>query len=141
MSTKLVSLGALALVASLALPACPLKRGSTSSSGGPDAPKTGSGSSGSTEGISIQNVATVATGHPRLLVRESDLPRLKSWANASNPIFENGLKPLIEQCVQNMDSGAVYKDDVGSPGGYTASPPEAYAMLFAFYSLIAPTKA
>ena len=141
MSTKLVSLGALALVASLALPACPLKRGSTSSSGGPDAPKTGSGSSGSTEGIPIQNVATVATGHPRLLVRESDLPRLKSWANASNPIFENGLKPLIEQCVQNMDSGAVYKDDVGSPGGYTASPPEAYAMLFAFYSLIAPTKA
>src|SRR5688572_21761063 len=79
-----------------------------------------------------------ATTHPRLLVREVDLPRLRGWANDSNPMFAKGLKALVDGCVQTMDEGGVFKDDPGSPDGYAANPPEAYAMLFAFYSLIAP---
>ena len=84
---------------------------------------------------------TVATGHPRLLVRESDLPRLRSWANEGNPIFANGLKALVEQCAQTMDAGGVFNDDPASPNGYATNPPEAYAMLFAFYSLVSPSLA
>jgi hypothetical protein len=80
-----------------------------------------------------------ATGHPRLFVREQDLQRLRGWASANNPIFANGLKPLIDQCVQNMDKGEL-KDDPGSPNGYTQHPTESYAMLFAFWSLIAPSQ-
>src|SRR5688572_3784060 len=80
-----------------------------------------------------------ATGHPRLFVREQDVQRLRGWATAQNPLFANGLKPLIDQCVQNMDKGLL-KDDPGSAGGYTEHSTEAFAMLFAFWSLIAPSQ-
>ena len=43
----------------------------------------------------LANAAT--TDHPRLWLSNADLPRLRSWATASNPLFENGLKPLVER--------------------------------------------
>ena len=131
MGLKLASLAGL-LVAATSLPACPLRGSKVDGSVEKTTPATGQGVAKSTPTIA-------ATGHPRLLVREADLPRLRSWATASNPIFANGLKPLVEACAQTMDAGDVFKDDPASAGGYTASPPEAYAMLFAFYSLIAET--
>jgi hypothetical protein len=133
MSWKVAGTAALFTTAALALPACP--RGSSKGDASVDVAKqAGEG------GVVAKSTPTiVATGHPRLLVRELDVPRLRAWASSSNPIFANGLKPLVEQCAQNMDAGAVYKDDPASAGGYTAAPPEAYAMLFAFYSLIADT--
>ncbi|MBX3231193.1 MAG: hypothetical protein KIT84_09650 [Labilithrix sp.] len=123
----------LLVFASAVLPACPFR----SRGGGGDNPSE----------ISRQPEVPVAkpppgaaTGHPRLLVRDVDLPRLRSWANSDNPIFESGLKALVDQCVTAMDDGSVFKDDPGSNDGYTASPPEAFAMLFAFYSLVGPEK-
>lgn len=80
-----------------------------------------------------------ATGHPRLFIRESDVSRLRSWANERNPLWVNGLKALIDQAVANEAKGEL-KEDPGSPNGYTQHPTEDYAMLFAFYSLVAPTE-
>ena len=34
-------------------------------------------------------------GHPRLWVRAEDLPRLRSWAVDSNPLYRNGLAVLL----------------------------------------------
>ena len=116
-----------------ALPACPLR--SSKGDAAVETPKQNG------DGVAKINPTIAATGHPRLLVREADLPRLRGWATSSNPIFESGLKPLVAACAENMDSGGVYKDDPASAGGYTSAPPEAYAMLFAFYSLVAETPA
>jgi hypothetical protein len=135
MSRKLAGLAGLFALALVGLPACPRA-----------APKGADGSSdpvkqGADGTIAPRAPVVVATGHPRLLVRESDLPRLRGWATGDNGIFDKGLKPLVEQCAQTMDAGGVATDDPASPNGYFSNPPEAYAMLFAFYSLVSPSLA
>jgi hypothetical protein len=81
-----------------------------------------------------------AAGHPRLWVRQEDLPRLRAWATDSNPLYKDGLLPLVEQAKQDMDSGAVEKGDDGGRK-YTDTPHEMYAELFAFMSLISSDQA
>lgn len=83
-------------------------------------------------------LATPVTTHPRLWVRQSDLTRLRSWAVASNPIYENGLKPVAEAAKVLMDNNTVPTQD---NGGATSSdyPTEMYAELFAFMSLVENT--
>ncbi len=129
MRCKLAGLFALALF----VPACPRStpKGVDASS---DVAKQGGDAA-----VKVTAPTKAATGHPRLFVREVDLPRLQGWANDANPIFAKGLKPLVEQCAATMDAGGTMTDDPASPNGYFSSPPEAYAMLFAFYSLVAPT--
>lgn len=79
-------------------------------------------------------------GHPRLLVTAADLPRLRSWAVDSNPIYANGLKPVLELAKANMDAGtAVAQDNAGTR--YTDYPNEMFAELFAFGSLISNNEA
>ena len=131
MSWKLAGLFA---VASFALPACPFStpKGDASTDGA---------KRGADAAVPANATVKVATGHPRLLVREVDLPRLRGWASADNAIFEKGLKPLVEQCAATMDAGGAMTDDPASPNGYFSNPPEAYAMLFAFYSLVAASPA
>ncbi|RMG55005.1 MAG: hypothetical protein D6723_03630 [Acidobacteria bacterium] len=73
--------------------------------------------------------------HPRLWVRASDLPRLRSWAVANNPIYQNGLAVLAAQAKADMDAGHLPSGDSGSIT-WEQYPNEMYAMLFAFMSLI-----
>ncbi len=84
--------------------------------------------------------AVVLTGHPRLLVSAEDLPRLRSWAVDSNPIYKNGLLPVIEQAKADMDAGTVVQQD-NAGTRYSDYPNELYAELFAFASLIANDQA
>jgi hypothetical protein len=81
---------------------------------------------------------TAVANHPRLLVRDSDLPRLRSWAVSSNPMFSGGIEALAKECAQKMDAGDVKKDP-GTPTGYTGAPAEGFAEVFAFMSLISPS--
>jgi hypothetical protein len=83
----------------------------------------------------LQAGAATTTGHPRLWLTDADLPRLRSWATPSNPLFENGLKPLLERAKADMDRGDVPQRDCGSTE-YEAYPTEMYAELFAFMSLV-----
>ncbi len=77
-----------------------------------------------------------ATGaHPRLWLTAADLPRLRSWATDSNPLYRDGLALLAARAVQEMDDGRVPGDDCGNVG-YEEYPTESYAELFAFLSLV-----
>ena len=86
------------------------------------------------------------TTHPRLWITEGDLPRLRSWAVASNPIWAQGLSVLAAQAKAEMDAGIMPGDDSGSPAsqdpghGYQHFT-EQYAELFAFLSLVDPDEA
>jgi hypothetical protein len=78
-----------------------------------------------------------AAGHPRLIIRKSDVGRLRSWATSSNPIYKKGLAVLVKRAKREMDRGQI--DDTGSYG-YDQYPTESYAELFAFMSLIDPSQ-
>lgn len=80
--------------------------------------------------------AAPLTGHPRLWVRGSDLPRLRSWATAANPVYKNGLAAVASQAKADMDAGHVPDEDDGGTAWATYAT-EKYAELFAFMSLIA----
>jgi hypothetical protein len=86
-------------------------------------------------GLSSLLASAAVAEHPRLWLTSADLPRLRSWAVASNPLFERGLKPLVERAKADMDSGAVPANDCGSTE-YESYPTEMYAELFAFMSLV-----
>jgi len=91
----------------------------------------------STDGGPSKAVPREATGHPRILVRESDLERLRSWATDANPVYKDGLAVLVNTSKQQMDDGTVPAGDGGSTK-YEQYPTEWYAELFAFMSLIDP---
>jgi len=76
------------------------------------------------------------TTHPRLLLTAADVPRLRSWAVASNPIWANGLGSIATRSRADMDSGKIPAQDTGSAYSYTPYAVESYAMLFAFLSLV-----
>jgi hypothetical protein len=77
-----------------------------------------------------------ATGaHPRPWLMAADLPRLRSWATDSNPLYRDGLALLAARAVQEMDDGRVPGDDCGNVG-YEEYPTESCAELFAFLSLV-----
>src|SRR5215213_8416442 len=79
--------------------------------------------------------AAPVVGHPRLWITADDLPRLASWATDANPLWRDGLAVLAETAKAEMDAGTVPGDD---PGDYVAGNSEAYAELFAFFSLVHP---
>jgi hypothetical protein len=74
-------------------------------------------------------------GHPRLLITERDVARLRSWASARNPMYARGLARLARAAKADMDAGKVPGEDTGSDA-YDEYTTEAYAELFAFMSLI-----
>lgn len=89
--------------------------------------------------------AQPATTHPRIWITADDLPRLRSWAVPSNPLYAQGIKPAL-------DAAVVTYQTVFFPGGQPANPfpdagssnweqypVEAYAEFFAFHSLIDPS--
>lgn len=73
--------------------------------------------------------------HPRMWLSGSDVSRLRTWASDSNPLWQQGLKPLAERAKAEMDAGDVPRRDCGSTE-YEAYPAEMYAELFAFMSLV-----
>ncbi len=79
--------------------------------------------------------AAPVTGHPRIWLRATDLPRLRSWAVPTNPIYQNGLAVLASRSKANMDAKLVPNQDPGATT-YVDYPNEMYAELFAFMSLI-----
>ncbi|HYF64710.1 MAG TPA: hypothetical protein VD886_17930 [Herpetosiphonaceae bacterium] len=82
------------------------------------------------------------TAHPRLWLTGADLPRLRSWADASNPVYAQGLKVAAEHGKAYMDAPGIGQPGNRVPGqdngGTTYSPyyTESYALLFSFMSLI-----
>lgn len=93
------------------------------------------------EGVKVsaaQNVAasvTLATDHPRIWVRAADLPRLRGWAVASNPVYKSGIESVAIDAKKSFESGAASgKDACNVKGNFC----ETYAELFAFMSLVAP---
>ena len=86
------------------------------------------------------DVVSPVDGHPRIWLTEADLPRLRSRASDTNPIWRDGLLVLAEEAKADMDAGHVPDDD---SGGYDWEeyPVENYAELFAFVSLLHPDEA
>jgi hypothetical protein len=74
-------------------------------------------------------------GHPRLWLTAADLPRLRAWAAAGNPLYRDGLALLAARARQDMDEKRVPDQDCGNVG-YEEYPTEMYAELFAFLSLV-----
>ena len=93
----------------------------------------------------IAAVPFPVTSHPRLWVTTADLPRLRSWATSTNPIYSQGMAPLLNQVLWEYNHaffpGGVanpnYPDD-GDYNGYASTVSEQYAVILAFNSLIDP---
>jgi hypothetical protein len=86
------------------------------------------------------------TGHPRLWITPADLPRLQSWAVSTNAIYQQGLVPLLQECLSDYNTqffpnGApnpVYPD-FGDSQGYTGLISEQYMIIFSLNALIDPS--
>ncbi|HTI70093.1 MAG TPA: Ig-like domain-containing protein [Candidatus Limnocylindria bacterium] len=82
------------------------------------------------------------SSHPRLWVNTGDLPRLRSWANSTNPMYVNGFKPALTSAIStyntkffpNGQPNPVWPD--GGSSNYELYDTEMYAEFFAFASLI-----
>jgi hypothetical protein len=88
---------------------------------------------------------TPLTTHPRLWLTQADLPRLRSWAVNSNPIYKNGLLVAANAAAAHADAHWNYttgKPDSGWQGdgdvNWEGDDTEAYAEFFAFMSLVDP---
>jgi hypothetical protein len=82
-----------------------------------------------------QPTSPAPSDHPRLWFTSSDLPRLRSWAVATNSLYADGLALLAERAKQEMDEGRVPDQDCGNVS-YEEYPTEMYAELFAFLALV-----
>jgi len=96
----------------------------------------------------ITNVPQPVTTHPRLWITPADLPRLRSWATTSNPIYGQGLIPLLDQAITDYSTqffpGGVANPtypDLGDSQGYTGLLSEQYAFIFGLHALIDPDPA
>jgi hypothetical protein len=89
------------------------------------------------------------TTHPRMWVTAADLPTLRAWAVASNPMYANGLAVAAAQAKANADAAwnwttgkpdlTKWQDDGSTSYVYNCT--EAYAEMYAFMSLVDPNAA
>lgn len=93
----------------------------------------------------VQAPTAPLTTHPRLWLTQADLPRLRAWAVATNPMYQNGLgvaaTTALTRANANWNWGtgqptAGWQDTGGSYWEQDAT--EAYAQFFAFMSLVHP---
>lgn len=91
------------------------------------------------------NIPYPVTTHPRLWVTTNDLAKLRSWATAANPIYKQGIVPLLGQAVniyktQFFPNGIQNPNypDPGDTQGYSGYQTEQYGAVLAFNSLIDP---
>lgn len=88
--------------------------------------------------LSVAATAAAANvSHPRLWVTTEQLPQLRSWAQSSNPIYQEGLLRSALEAKTRMDQNRL--EDAGGID-YESDPLEQYAALFAFMSLVGPEK-
>ena len=80
--------------------------------------------------------------HPRLWITTNDLPRLRSWAVPSNPIYR-AVRTLLTNSMANYDTGYfpggvqnTNWPDPGDSAGYDKYITEEDAFAFAFFSLV-----
>ena len=92
-----------------------------------------------------QQVPFPVTSHPRLWITPADLPRLQSWAVSSNPVYQQGMLPLLNQAVniyqtQFFPGGVANPNypDLGDTQGYAGQLTEEVGFILAFNSLIDP---
>jgi hypothetical protein len=85
------------------------------------------------------------SSHPRLWITTNDLPRLRSWATATNPVYQ-GVRTFLTNCMVHYDTqyfpGGVQNPtypDLGDSQGYTGLLTEEDAFVFALFSLIDPS--
>lgn len=91
------------------------------------------------------NIPYPVTTHPRLWVTQNDLSRLRSWAVSSNPIYQQGMLPLLAQAI-NIYKTQFFPNGVPNPNypdpgdvqGYSGYLTEHYGLVLAFNSLIDP---
>lgn len=81
-------------------------------------------------------LAQPLTSHPRIWVRQQDLPRLRSWAVSSNPLYQDGIRVVAATFKSKMDDGSLLANDHGTTYGYTQYPIEWATQVFAFMSLV-----
>ena len=81
------------------------------------------------------------SAHPRLWLRAEDLPRLSAWARAPGGVYARVVQPLLAKTKGMMDKNEELfgKPTCADSSGSDAC--EAYAMLFGFASLVAPSEA
>lgn len=80
--------------------------------------------------------------HPRLWITTNDLPRLRSWANTNNPVYQS-LRVVLAKS-QGVYTSKFYPGgtvnpvypDFGDTQGYTGELSEQHALVFALFSLI-----
>lgn len=98
--------------------------------------------------LALPAAAQPVTSHPRLWVTQADLPRLRSWAVSTNPVYVNGLLAAANQAKANVD--AAWNLATGTPtsawhdsgsDNWEEAATEAYAEMFAFMSLVDPDAA
>jgi len=95
-----------------------------------------------------QQVPFPVTTHPRLWVTPTDVTRLQSWAVNSNPIYSQGIVPLLATAVnvyetQFFPNGVANPNypDLGDTQGYSGQLSEEIGFVLAFNSLIDPVPA
>jgi hypothetical protein len=81
--------------------------------------------------------ATPATGHPRLWIREADLPRFRARANLNNPMYRE-LAAVATEAAIAMDKGLI-PSEKGCEFDRVYC--ESHAELFAFMSLVSNEEA
>ncbi len=88
------------------------------------------------------------TTHPRLWITPPDAAKLQTWAVSSNPLYQQGLLTVLNQCVSDYNTkcfpGGVQNPvypDFGDTQGYQGVITEQEALVFAFHSLIDPNPA
>ncbi len=108
-----------------------------------EAPASEAPASVATTSAAVVRAAPV-TGHPRLWIRQADVPRLQSWATASNPMYVNGLQPAVAAAINTYNTQFYPNGQPNptwpDPGGtnWVGVTTEAYAEMFAFMSLVDP---
>src|SRR5260370_30606350 len=81
---------------------------------------------------------TPVTGHPRILITATDLPRLPALAVSTNPMYAQGIQKIAIRAKSDMDSNQIVCTTTISE---TINFCETTAELFAFMSLVDPVSA
>ena len=99
-------------------------------------------------GVTYPAVPYPISAHPRIWITPTDVTRLQGWANESNPVYVQGMLPVLQTAVTNYTTlffpggkpGPNWPDP-GDVQGYQGSLAEENAMILAFNSLIDPKPA
>jgi hypothetical protein len=103
-------------------------------------------SRGAAEPTASQAPRAPIGGHPRLWLTAADLPKLRRWATSSNPVYAEGLIPMLKEELAKYERffpGGKPADPFPDPGGATLvmTPLENTAVVLAFMSVVNPDPA